>query len=104
MREPAEKLQTGLFPTSTSNGLFPTSTGFFHFKLQPAFSNLNFNRPFQPAIKYLDHLIFYNLYSLYARFARRRAGMMHPVVRSDISANEVSHSLFSKSIPIEIDS
>ena len=45
-----------------------------------------------------------NLDTLIARFARQRVGMMRPVARSDISANEVSHSLFSKSISIEIHS
>ena len=73
---------------------------FTNFKLQTGRFQFQLQLQLQPAIKYLDH----NLYSLYARFARQRAGKMHPVVRSDISANEVSHSLFSKSIPIEIDS
>ena len=44
-------------------------------------------------------LIFYSLYSLYARFARQRAGMMRPIARSDISANEVSHSPFLQKRP-----
>jgi hypothetical protein len=38
-----------------------------------------------------------------ARFARQQAGMMRPVARSDISANEVSHSPFFQKYPYRIE-